>query len=176
MKAKRNETTDYRTGRFGWLKYLILSVVMFISGGLSHATLMPLAQPTSENPDLFADYVGVMPGQPIGIADRLGFDCPAINRAEEPMPYTCVIEPLTGEFARIYIRVIDDTIKRITFLVDGDQLTIADLIALWGEPEVNEYSNSVYLRWRDQNFLAIAQSPDHAFSPELNVWRVHITG
>jgi hypothetical protein len=92
--------------------------------------------------DIFAPYSDVMPGQPFTHAQQYGFDCIEDNHVGEQ----CSYRPTTGLFNIISLMGQGHIIQHTEFGIRQNSLVAGDLIALWGQPDI-EYHGAKILHW-----------------------------
>jgi hypothetical protein len=126
----------------------------------------------------FASFADVLPGQPRSALVARGFSCPVsffIATDPDVTDETCVFYQAIDIFRQVQVTVSQGVIRHLTFIMRENALTIGDLAALWGNPEVQEYGRSVDLFWRSHGVYAIASNISGRFSPFLPVWSVSFT-
>jgi hypothetical protein len=96
--------------------------------------------------------------------------------ADEDNPdETCTLQPETGAFSYVRVVIYRHYIREIAFTVRTKALRVGDLMALYGKPEVEEYTYSFYLYWRSRGISAIVLRYGGRYSLFLPVWSVSFT-
>lgn len=89
---------------------------------------------------------------------------------------TCAVRTIQlaeGIFTEIWA-VRTSTYSRVEYAVRHDTLKVGDLVAIWGEPDMNPIGNSLKLYWDNGLVFAEATSPTRQYSYFLPVTRVII--
>lgn len=110
--------------------------------------------------DPFAAYTDVMPGQMQYALMQRGFNCQA--NISFRFDDSCTLTLQTGIFSAIQTTVTSGTgrIRRVVFTARDQQLTLGQLLLLWGRPEIAIYSPTANFRWRSLHIVAIPPSYD----------------
>jgi len=114
--------------------------------------------------DLFAPYADISPGQSHDSVLQKGFKC-QFNVALTVEEF-CRLTLRTGLFSEIRVWFTRDTVLvgRAVFIPREKMLTVGDLAALWGKPEIAVYNRTANLRWRDMRVVTILQDYNDHFS------------
>lgn len=123
-----------------------------------------------------SSFADVFPGQPVSAAQVRGFTCllSAYGGTATPNQY-CNLQQMEGAFSLVSVIVDGNMIREISFRLRDNSLNVGDLITLWGEPDIQEYSNSVYYYWREQGIFALANENSGQSSLFLQIRRVNIS-
>ncbi len=135
---------------------------------------MLLNQLTEPPANPFAAFAAVFPGQPSSAVQGKGFACSA-NPYGGYLDEYCFVYPATGIFRQVRVMISYGTIRQIAFTTHKDAVMLGDLVALWGRPEVYEYSQSVVLLWPGSGVRALQLSNTGQFSLFSPVGNVMIT-
>ena len=87
----------------------------------------------------FALYARLFPGQSAAAVTRWPFVC-RFTPTESPSPAdieTCVLNPPDGPFSEVYVIILGQLINQTGFEVRGKELSLGDLVMLWGQPEIH---------------------------------------
>jgi hypothetical protein len=92
--------------------------------------------------DIFAPYADIMPGQRFSNAHKYGFDCVEdISTGDY-----CSYRPPSGLFIIISLTGRGYIIQHTEFGIRKNGLVAGDLMALWGQPDI-EYHGAKVLHW-----------------------------
>jgi len=125
----------------------------------------------------FSIFADVFPGQPRSAVAARGFSCPAsFFFITEPglTDETCFLNPTAGPFFQVSVITSQDLIRHITFTLRENTLTLGDLAALWGMPEVHEYGHAAFFMWSNSGVIATTIAYTGEFSLFLPVRTVYI--
>lgn len=101
------------------------------------------------NPDPFAPYSALLPGQPSTVLDQ--YPC-----SQEHLPYLfiCHVGLESPNFDSILVTTGDGKIMRVEFVVK--KLQVVDLVHRWGQPDWVQQSRSHYILHWDVGVVAFA--------------------
>jgi hypothetical protein len=119
--------------------------------------------------DPFAPYADILPGQSRDAVLERGFNC-QFNRAPR-FEESCALSLETGLFSAFQATIAPDTsrVRRAVFTPRDDRLTLAQLVLLWGSPQVAVYGPTTNFRWRNIHVVAIPQAYTGHFSYGLPI-------
>lgn len=172
-KIKRSELLN-RMSLPRRLLHIAIAIACFVGAAV---LAMPAQQTSSPADDPFAAFADVMPGNSALSFDSTGFACSEWRvYSSKHKTQTCTTS-LSGEFTQLQVRITNDTIQRISLTPADTTITVDELIALWGEPEMDHYSRSTFLRWRDQGVVAVAtrSTCGRTGQHSLSIWRIHFS-
>jgi hypothetical protein len=157
------------------LRLPVVLVVVAAFAGLNIG-LKALVGYTATVVNPFAAFADVFPGQPRSAAFARGFSCASANAHEtyQDIPEeTCIFRPESEPFFMVQMFLYGDTIRQVDFRMHENTIRVGDLIALWGHPEADAYSRSIFLYWRSQGIFALVPWESGQFSLFLPVRRVY---
>jgi hypothetical protein len=125
------------------------------------------------SPNPFADYEGILPGQPRSALGAMRFSC-NINDVSDQSEY-CTRAPADGPFSLIGVTVSNGVINRVEFSLRASALTVGNMALLWGRPTIYFYQKSVNLEWPSLGVSASAWAESRRFSYFIPVIRLSFT-
>lgn len=152
--------------------YLLAVFIMFLGFSVVSAGVVTVVGNRIPPSNPFASYVDVFPGQLRSAVEARGFLCYKETYEYRPNEHCSINQPI-GAFSQVGVVVSEDVIGQISFRIRANTLRVGDLMILWGMPEVQEHSRSVYLYWRSNSIFAIASHDTGRFSLFLPVRRVY---
>lgn len=119
--------------------------------------------------------------QAVDELEAQGFVCSVVGKDsyEWNTSEACVLFPSDGAFRSIFI-FIEEVVegypaRQTVFTLRANTFRVGDLMALWGVPEIREFSRTASLLWRKDNAFAWVVEFDGQISPWLPVSKVYIT-
>jgi hypothetical protein len=129
--------------------YVVVAVLVLMALALTSvgiALLVSKAFSAPEAIDPFASYDAIMPGQPMTAAALYSCSVSYLPSEIAYRVFYCQIHPRNGLFLSVSIIGQDDTIRALSFGVQG--LRVGDLVQRWGRPDVVQKRRRYYLiRW-----------------------------
>lgn len=116
---------------------LVTLLGFYITVGAVILTLAVTILARREAPaDPFSVYLDILPGKPRSAVIERGFACE-----------TCAYRPTSGAFSRIVVVVANGSIVSATFTARENQVTVGDLVLLWGTPNIQSRGRFASLNW-----------------------------
>lgn len=153
--------------RIPWLIWMPLSaliVAAVVTGGVMMAAHREISNPFSDYSDLMGDDARLA-------ALTRGFTC-KFGSSEITYDY-CVQEQPNTLFSRLSMRLSGGRVIENVFSLHENMLKLGDLGALWGEPEIWLYCETIVASWPDRHIMSLI-APSRTgrtsyFSPVISV-------
>ena len=149
---------------FVWMPLSMLAVITVITGSIALAAHRELSNP-------FAPYHDLLGDDARQAALSRGFTCQS-SPSQITYDY-CVQQQPSELFSRLSVRMSGDTANETVFSLRENTLTLGDLSALWGKPEIEQYCETMAASWPDRHIMGlVSQSPTGRigyFSPIISV-------
>ncbi len=128
-------------------------MLVAVSGVMAFARYAPPSNP-------FTLYADISLGQPQSAAIQHGFACLSINESSDTLSCVNPHIPPVYPFSQIHLSTTDDVIRRVSFTVLENALTIGDLAALWGKPAHRTlYNRMATACWPSRGITALTILP-----------------
>lgn len=118
-------------------------------------------------------YTSILPGQPRNAMIAKIFSCGFETGSEGRIEY-CTCSPATGPFLFIAVTFSSNVVSSVDFIARKDALTVGQVAADWGRPQVQVYGQSVLLRWPHIGVIINGQAQSRRFSYFNPVFRLSI--
>lgn len=155
-----------------------LLALVLIVGGFTLAGLgaKAMQQSAPDLPGLFAAYADIFPGQPRSAMQARGFSCPmSAYGSYRGSTETCFLHLPPDAFEQITVVANREHIVQTSFVLRGNRLTLGDLAAVLGEPEISEMNHVVTFQWQEAGVTASSQRRDGQTSLFLFASHVIVT-
>ena len=151
--------------RFTLAFLLTFSVILMAIVGAT--TLAKHFGPPVAFADIFAAEAGIVPGQHIDLATlaELGYSC-RIDTLPSPSDLIerCERDGQAAAIHAINALIYDGVVLHLDFVLHHGELSIGDLILLWGTPEVRATGRWVSFNWPKRHITGSIWSEDGQFS------------
>jgi hypothetical protein len=158
----QKQSTASKPRLFIWMVLFVQAVV--IAGMI--AARREVSNPFSAYRDLFGDDARQA-------ALARGFKCQnsKVPDASLKLADLCVQHDPDKMFSRLSLRMSGDIVNEIIFSPGENRLTLGDLGALWGKPEIAHYCEVIAASWPDRQIMGLISPSGRIgyFSPVISV-------
>lgn len=155
------------------LRYWFVVFIMWLGFTVIIMSVRTLALTVGEPSNPFSAYANLFPGQSTSNVEMSKFTCALPDADDRLIEEHCALKLLTGTFSEVGIITFGGIVRQISFIMREETLRVGDLMLLWGTPEVQKYSRSVYLFWQNRSVFALARRDNRLSSLSLPVLRVY---
>ncbi len=156
----------------------LMSVVFAMTVALGAATVGAMALAHAREPQVnpFAAFANVFPAQSGSAVEAHGFSCDQgrFNNYDDQFEMTCVLEPVTGVFARVVVLISGDAIQRVTFLM-RKSIRVGDLEMHFKTRSYHGTEQTIFFSWQGSFGSASMVADREGFSLFRQVWQVNFS-
>lgn len=150
-------------------------VILAVTAVVLMGWVVLVRQPVQpENP--VAPYAEIFPGQPRSALMNLS--CPSFlgtSPTESWVRDYCALTPQKSAFWQVSVVIKDSIVQRTDFAVRKDNLTLGDLVFLWGRPEVRVRQKLAVFEWEKLGIIGIGWTESRQVSYFTPVTRLSIS-
>ena len=155
----------------------LVRIMLIILFGLTFlvVSIRVLVRTSNEPHDSSFSDATVLIGQPISAVVKEEVLCQVESGGFDDQAWQrCVLEREKNNFSEIVVISVGGIIRQFIFTPREGAILIGHLILLWGEPEVQRFSRSVYLNWYSQRTIALVPNETEPISVSQPVHRVYV--